>query len=99
MRINQVQVRLLSPNLPPKQQMHVEAERVPLQRGAVNVGNPAHAVSYDAGSIIERTRLGKSAAGVEIISQQSDDRLADGEAAAGQNYKHSLPRLKPAGNG
>src|ERR1700686_607192 len=76
--------------------MHVEAEGVPLERSAVDIGNPAHTISYNAGGIIQRTGLGESAARVKIISQQSDNRLADGEASAGQNYKHSLSRLNEA---
>ena len=30
---------------------------------------------------------------IEIVAQQSNDRLAYGEASAGQNYEHPLARL------
>jgi hypothetical protein len=37
--------------------------------------------------------LSQTSAGIEIISQQSNNGLADGEAAAGQNYENPLAGL------
>src|SRR5271156_774497 len=84
--IDQVQIRLLAANLAAQQQVNIEAEGIALEGGAVNVGNPPHAVSHDAGGIVERVGLGKPSSGIEIISQQGDDGLAYGQASAGQNY-------------
>src|ERR1700686_4240331 len=76
--------------------MNVKAEGITLQRSAINIGDPTHTVSHDASSVIKRIGLGKPSPGIEIISQQSDNRLAYGETATGQDYKHPLSGLNEA---
>src|ERR1700732_3127832 len=73
--------------------MNVEAEGIALQGSPVNIRDSADAVAHDAGRVVEGFGLRKSSPGIEIVAQQSDHRLADGEAAAGQNYKYPLSRL------
>jgi len=68
----------------------------PLQGSPVNIGDPADAVAHGASGVIKRIGLSQPSSRIKIISQQSDYRLANGEAAAGQNYKNPLSRLNEA---
>ncbi len=91
--INQVEVGILASNLAPEQEVNIEAEGVALEGGAIDIRNPADAVTHDAGGIVKRARLGQTLSGIEIVAQQGDDGLADGEAAAGKNDEDALAGL------
>ena len=82
LRVDEVERRLFAADLAAEQQVDVEAEVVPLERRAIDLGHPPHALADDAGGVIHRAGLRQALAGVEVEAQQRHDRLADRQAAA-----------------
>jgi len=93
LRIDQIEVRILAANLAAEEEVNVEAERVALEGGAIDIRNAAHAVTDDAGGIVKRAGLSQAFSGIEIIAEQGDDGLADGEASADKNDEDALAGL------
>ena len=73
--------------------MDIEAEGIAFERRAVHVGNFADAIADDAGGVVQRVGLREAAAGIEVVAQQGDDGLADGEAAADQDNEDAFSGL------
>src|SRR6185295_18818442 len=93
LRINQVEIGILAADLSAQQQVNVEIEGVAFEGSTVDVGDAANTVAYDACGFVQGVGLGETASGVEFLSQQRHDGLADGKAAAVQDYEYPLTGL------
>ncbi len=93
MGINEIELGLIAFDLAAEKEVDVEFVVIPFQRVTVEVADTAHLLAENAGGIIHRRRLGEPLAAVEIAPQQSDDRLRQRQAAAGQNGEGAFTGL------